>query len=155
MEIVSPRYFLTPARTKLASTCGWEISTRRAKVRSTILIMVASKRKSPRESEQILGSPTKKIKNGDRHELVRREKKRSKFSEEAETDSDPIIESETGSESGEDDGASWPSDEEQEDFGGFDENIDNDAGAMDIAAEASNAVGSSQKDTHKPGRSLL
>ena len=31
---------------------------------------------------------------------------------EAETDSDPIVESETGEESGEDDGVSWPSDNE-------------------------------------------
>ena len=33
---------------------------------------------------------------------------------EVETDSDPIVESDTNSQSGDDDGASWPSDEEEE-----------------------------------------
>lgn len=44
--------------------------------------------------------------------LVKREK-RAVPEAEAETDSDPIIESDTTEHSGEDDGASWPSDDEE------------------------------------------
>ena len=40
---------------------------------------------------------------------------KSRKEKEAETDSDPIIESDTTSQSGVDDGVSWPSDAEQED----------------------------------------
>ena len=115
-----------------------------------IQTMVASKRKSARESEQIPSSPPKRIKKN-RHESTPR---KSKFSEEAETDSDPIIESETASESG-DDGASWPSDSEQEDFGGFDETAETGVGTLDIAAEAASTGEAAQKDGNKSGKARI
>ena len=111
--------------------------------------MVALKRKGAREAEKIPGSPSKRLKE-DRHDVSAL--KKSRFTEEAETDSDPIVESDTGSESGEDDGASWPSDDEQEtreDVGG---GIDNGTGALQIAADASNTADSTQKDTNKSGK---
>ena len=44
--------------------------------------------------------------------------KRSKIAE-VETDSDPIIESDTASQSGDDDGVSWPSDQDNDAAGGL------------------------------------
>lgn len=60
------------------------------------------------------------------------------FIAETATDSDPIVESDTTSQSGEDDGVSWPSDvaEGNEEWGGVDE--DNEAGGVKVAAEAAN-----------------
>lgn len=48
---------------------------------------------------------------------------------EAETDSDPIVESDTNSQSGDDDGADWPSDAEDKEWdGGIEEDDNNGAG---------------------------
>ncbi|KAK4691273.1 pumilio homology domain family member 6, partial [Lecanoromycetidae sp. Uapishka_2] len=62
---------------------------------------------------------------------------------EAETDSDPIIESDTTSQSGDDDGASWPSDEDNKGLNKWDgvssEEKEDDGGAK-IAAEAASAA---------------
>ena len=52
----------------------------------------------------------KKVKKEDAEGLKRGPSKIA----ETQTDSDPIVESSTASESGEDDGVSWPSDEEEE-----------------------------------------
>ena len=64
------------------------------------------------------------------------------------TDSDPIVESDTTSQSGDDDGASWPSDEEHEegeDWEGVEVAEDNDDGGVKIAAEAAGASQSASK----------
>ena len=65
--------------------------------------------------------------------------------EETATDSDPIIESDTASQSGDDDGVSWPSnaDEEQEQWEGVKE--ENDTGGVKVAAEAAANEGSTPK----------
>ena len=55
---------------------------------------------------------------------VTRPEPEDNLEKEVETDSDPIVESSTGSESGEDDGVSWPEDEEPEDFDGVGEVIE-------------------------------
>jgi len=58
---------------------------------------------------------------------------------EAETDSDPIVESDTTSESGDNDGVSWSSDEEKEEvdeWGGVSGEEDSDAGGVKAAANA-------------------
>lgn len=59
--------------------------------------------------------------------------------EETATDSDPIVESDTAPQSGEDDGVSWPSDGEdyKEDWAGVE---DNGAGGVKVAAETANAA---------------
>lgn len=56
---------------------------------------------------------------------------KSRKIEEVETDSDPIIESDTASQSGADDGASWPSDGDAE--------MNNDEGGVNVAAEAASS----------------
>ena len=71
------------------------------------------------------------------------------------TDSDPLIESDTTSQSGDDDGASWPSDEDVEpgeDLEGLGPVEDNDDGGVKIAAEAASASQSAKKaPTNKSG----
>lgn len=100
--------------------------------------MVASKRKENPNSELQAGSTPKKPK---------KEEKRAKNSKhvqdlETATDSDPLVESDTTSHSGDDDGVSWPSDEEAEEGEGW-EGVgvaeDNDVGGVNIAAEAAGA----------------
>ena len=75
---------------------------------AVIVIMADMKRKRAFETRSQPGSIQKK------HKKEEESHKSSKLVEplEAETDSDPIIESETTSQSGEDDGVSWPSDNE-------------------------------------------
>ena len=73
-----------------------------------IIIMAATKRKRAFETKSQHGSIQKKHK---KEEESHRSSKRVELVE-AETDSDPIIESDTTSQSGEDDGVSWPSDNE-------------------------------------------
>ena len=108
--------------------------------------MAAVKRKNAPASWQKSGSPPKKFKE---EESAKLKPKKSRFTEEAETDSDPIVESDTGSESGEDDGASWPSDSEEEKEGGVEMGADNDAGTMGIATEAAGAMHPARKDINK------
>ena len=79
----------------------------------------------------------KKVKTGDAEEL----KKRPLKIAETETDSDPIVESSTVSESGEDDGVSWPSDGEDEGEVQWPEEEleeDNEDGGVEVAAEPVN-----------------
>lgn len=74
-------------------------------------------------------------------------KKRAQRQEglEAETDSDPIVESDTASQSGEGDGASWPSDGadevdgEDEEWDGVSEGDDQNGGGVEISSKASRA----------------
>lgn len=100
--------------------------------------MVASKRKENPNSELQAGSTPKKPK---------KEEKRAKNSKhvqdlETATDSDPLVESDTTSHSGDDDGVSWPSDEEAEEgevWEGVGVAEENDVGGVNIAAEAAGA----------------
>ena len=101
--------------------------------------MAPIKRKAaPYDSGRILPKRPKKV------EIEVTEKKRSKIAE-VESDSDPIIESDTADESGEDDGVSWPSDEEVEDEV---EDDDEDGGVevVTLAANAKKSNGQSKKD---------
>lgn len=77
--------------------------------------MAGAKRKEPPSSRHQQASPTKKTKKQSApiHKLD--------FEKETETDSEPLVESDTNSESGEDDGASWPEDDEPERFAGIEE----------------------------------
>ena len=96
--------------------------------------MAALKRKKEDIAGQKNGHLQKRIKTEDD------EKKKPRTSEtvqtfETETDSEPIMESDTTSQSGDDDGASWPSDEVDEDLEGV-----QDSGVLPdvhIAGEAS------------------
>ena len=110
--------------------------------------MAVAKRKNTPESGQISGSPPKRFK---KEQSLDSKPKKSRFTEEAETDSDPIVESDTGSESGEDDGASWPSDGEGDEVWGMDKEADIDARTMDIATDASDVVHPAREDIHKSG----
>ena len=76
---------------------------------------------------------------------VTRSEPEDELEKEAETDSDPIVESSTSSESGEDDGVSWPEDEEPEEFEGVEEQVD----------KASNAPESRQTDAPKGYEKVL
>ena len=62
------------------------------------------------------------------------------YAKETATDSEPIVESDTTSQSGEDDGVTWPSDADQEgeDWGGVKEN-DN-SGGMKVIAESADGT---------------
>ena len=75
------------------------------------VIMAGLKRKEALETKSQPAVIQKK------HKKEEKSHKLSKLVEppEAETDSDPIIESDTTSQSGEDDGVSWPSDDEDSD----------------------------------------
>ena len=70
---------------------------------------------------------------------------------ETETDSEPIMESDTTSQSGDDDGASWPSHTESEEFGGVSIDDGNDDNGLRIAAGASGAPQSASKPTFTDG----
>jgi hypothetical protein len=73
--------------------------------------MVGTKRKETPSSRNVTGAVSKKQKT------VPPKPKKSKPPPpdlEAETDSDPIVESDTPEHSGEDDGVSWPSDDDDE-----------------------------------------
>ena len=63
------------------------------------------------------------------------------------TDSDPLVESDTTSQSGDDDAISWPSDEEvdKEEWEGVTVAEDNDEGGVKIAAEAAGTSQSAKK----------
>ena len=80
--------------------------------------MASMKRKQAPNSKHTPSSPPKKVK---KTSLPRPQDEKEK---ETEFDSDPIIESDTNSESGEDDGVSWPEDEEPEEFAGIEEKQD-------------------------------
>ena len=88
------------------------------------------KRKIPANAAN--GVRHKKVKTHTTEEVKPITSKRSKIAE-VETDSDPIVESDTASQSGDDDGVSWPSDEEQKE-----ELEDNEDGGIKIAADAAN-----------------
>lgn len=100
--------------------------------------MAASKRKENPNSKLHAGSTPKKPK---------KEEKPAKSSNrvqdlETATDSDPVVESDTTSQSGDDDGASWPSDEETEEgevWQGVGVAEDNDDGGVKTAAETARA----------------
>ena len=106
--------------------------------------MAASKRKENPNSKLYAGNAPKKPK---------KEGKPAKSSKrvqdlETATDSDPLVESDTTSQSGDIDGASWPSDEEAEgdeilESVGLAE--DNEDGGVKIAAEAAGTPQSAKK----------
>ena len=106
--------------------------------------MAAPKRKENPNSKSHLGSTPKK---------PRTEEKLANGSKivqdlETATDSDPLVESDTTSQSGDDDGVSWPSDEETqagEEWEGVGVADGNDDGGMKIAAEAVDATKSAKK----------
>ena len=79
--------------------------------------MAGLKRKEPPSSKHQQASPTKKTKK--RSTPI--QKHLINFEKETETDSEPIVESDTNSESGEDDGVSWPEDDEPDEFEGIEE----------------------------------
>lgn len=100
--------------------------------------MAASKRKENPNSKLYPGSAPKKPK---KEEKQANDSKRVQDLETA-TDSDPLVESDTTSQSGDDDGVSWPSEEEaegSEDWEGLGVAEDNDVGGVKIATEAAGA----------------
>lgn len=111
--------------------------------------MANAKRKNVLSSDQKSGSSPKRSKNVENAEST---PKKSRFTDEAETDSDPIVESDTGSESGEDDGASWPSGNEQGDMGDVPVGAYKDAGTVGIAADAADAKHPMRKNLNSSGR---
>ncbi|KAL6717944.1 Pumilio y domain member 6 [Lecanora helva] len=111
--------------------------------------MAGIKRKEADVSGRQGGHIRKKSKNAETP--VNKSTKESYIRETA-TDSDPIEESDTVSQSGEDDGVSWPSDAKEGDeaWGRLEE--DNEAGVVKIAAEAVNGKAEA-KTTTKTGTS--
>ena len=95
--------------------------------------MAVAKRKKISGSARVPDSLPKRIKTEQSRSATPKE---SRFTEEAETDSDPIIESETGSESGEDDGINWPSDGEGGQAPGVDIDAENNISTKDLVAES-------------------
>ena len=98
--------------------------------------MASSKRKE---------NPSTKLHAGN---LSKKPKKEENFAKssirpqelETATDSDPLVESDTASQSGDDDGVSWPSDEDAEEDEASDDGTlaeDNEAGGVKSAARAS------------------
>ena len=107
--------------------------------------MATSKRKENPNSKLHAGSTPKKPKQ---EEKLAKGSKRVQELETA-TDSDPLVESNTTSQSGDDDGISWPSNEETEDgesWEGVGVAEDNDDGGVKIAAEAPGSSQSAKKD---------
>ena len=107
--------------------------------------MAALKRKENPNSRLHAGNTPKKPK---KEEKLAKDSKRVQDLETA-TDSDPIVESDTTSQSGGDDGVSWPSEEEaeeSEDWEGVEVAEDSNDGVK-IAAEA---VGASQSANKAP-----
>ena len=101
--------------------------------------MAASKRKEHPSTKLHAGNVSKKPK---KEEKLAKSSIRLQDLETA-TDSDPLVESDTASQSGDDDGASWPSDEdakegEARDGAGLKE--DNDDGEVKSAAGASQSA---------------
>lgn len=99
---------------------------------------------APKRPKEI---PTSKFNAGSTPEKARKEEKRVQELETA-TDSDPILESDTASQSGDDDGVSWPSDEDAEageGWEGFGVAEDDDEGGVEFAAEAAGASQSAKK----------
>ena len=111
--------------------------------------MAAAKRKQTSESIETPESQPKRFKKERNHDS---KPKKSRFMDEAETDSDPIVESDTGSESGEDDGVSWPSDGEEDEALGVGSEADNETGTMDFDAKSSDAS-PAQEDVAKSSES--
>ena len=113
--------------------------------------MAGIKRKGAFDAKRQAGNSQKKQK---------KDEKRPKTSKsiqplETETDSEPIVESNTTSHSGDDDGVSWPSDHEGEEFdelGGVSEE-DNEDGGIKIAVEAANEAQPKTKNTLTNGQS--
>lgn len=79
--------------------------------------MAGLKRKESPSSKHQQASPTKKTKK----RPAPMQKHLIDFEKETETDSEPIVASDTNSESGEDDGVSWPEDDEPDEFEGIEE----------------------------------
>lgn len=112
--------------------------------------MAASKRKENPNSKLHAGNAPKKPK---KEEKEAKDSKRVQDLETA-TDSDPLVESDTTSQSGDDDGVSWPSDEEAEegaDWEGIGVAEDNDDGGVKIAAEAAGASQSANRASKTNG----
>lgn len=106
--------------------------------------MAIAKRKENPSSKLHAGSTPKKPK---KEEGFTKSSKRVKDLETA-TDSDPIVESDTASQSGDDDGVSWPSDEvdeESENQEGVEVAEDGNDGEVKIAAEAAGASQSAER----------
>ena len=98
------------------------------------------KRKENPNSNSHVGRGPKKAK---KEEILANDPKRAQDLETA-TDSDPIVESDTTSQSGDDDGVSWPSEEEAE---------ENDDEGVNIAAEAAGVSQSAEKAPNTKGTS--
>lgn len=112
--------------------------------------MTASKRKENPSSKAHAGSTPKKPK---KEEKTAKRSKRVQDLETA-TDSDPLVESDTTSQSGDDNGVSWPSDQETEEgesWEGVGIAEDNDDGGVKIAAEAAGASQSAKKAPNTDG----
>lgn len=78
--------------------------------------------------------------------------KQSRFTEEAETDSDPVVESDTGSDSGEDDGVSWPSDGENNGIEDREVGAERDAETIGVSSSAADGMHPTRKDMNKSGK---
>lgn len=105
--------------------------------------MAASKRKENPNSKLYPGSAPKKPKK----EENAKDSKRVQDLETA-TDSEPLVESDTTSQSGDDDGVSWPSEEElegSEDWEGLGVAEENDVGGVKIAVDAAGASQSAKR----------
>lgn len=112
--------------------------------------MAASKRKENPSSKFQAGSTPKKPKKEDK--LAKSSKPVQDL--ETATDSDPLVESDTTSQSGDDDGVSWPSDEESEEgeiWEGVGAAEDDEDGGVKIAAEAAGASQSAKKAANTNG----
>ena len=98
--------------------------------------MAASKRKENPSTKLHAGNVSKKPK---KEEKLAKSSLRLQELETA-TDSDPLVESDTASQSGDDDGVSWPSDEDLKEDEAWDDGVlaeDNDGGGVKSAAGAS------------------
>lgn len=115
--------------------------------------MAGLKRKGGSESNSQVANTAKKVKK--EHGSLNASKNIEEL--EAQTDSDQIVESETTSQSGDDDGVSWPSDEENEeidDWAGVSDEEEQDDGGANVMAKAGSAPhpipkGSSTNDANQ------
>ena len=106
------------------------------------------------------GALDEKVRTEDRRKKQKNDGKRLETSNlelplETETDSDPIVESETTSQSGEDEGASWPSDDEGGKSNEREDAIEDENGneGTKIATEAPKEGQSKTKSVHIKGTS--
>jgi hypothetical protein len=117
--------------------------------------MSREKRSRPLSGKETV--PTKKVKLASRSKSApTKQSKQLKAKipdqyKETESDSDPIIESDTGEESGED-GVSWPSDQDNE---GFEDGMEEEEGGVELPKEAKQTATDEKNTASQTNKSCM